>query len=128
MTWEATARSMVEVYREAAQAPLRDAATLARDAVGRERRLTEAHEVVVRRLIGEREHAQRMYDELNAEVGSGLSLIGPRGTLPEDAQRGLLAISAHPALSRGLFGAVASAFRAARLLNRAVLGRSRRGH
>jgi hypothetical protein len=69
-----------------------------------------------------------MYDELNAEVGSGLSLIGPRGTLPEDAQRGLLAISAHPALSRMLFGAVANAFRAARVLNRAVLGRSRRGH
>ena len=120
LTWEAAAKSMVEVYREAAQAPLRDAATLARDAVGRERRLTEAHEVVVRRLIGEREHAQRMYDELNAEVGSGLSLIGPRGALPENAQRALLTISARPGLSRPLYGALAGLFVASRAFGRAV--------
>jgi glycosyltransferase involved in cell wall biosynthesis len=120
LTWEAAANSMVEVYREAARAPLRDAATLARDAVGRERRLTEAHEVVVRRLIGEREHAQSMYDELNAEVGSGLSLIGPRGALPENAQRALLTISARPGLSRPLYGALAGLFVASRALGRAV--------
>jgi len=128
LTWAATANAMVDVYREAAVAPVRDAATLSRDAVERERTLRAAHEAVVRRLVDERKHAQGMYDELNAEVGSGLSLIGPRGALPEDAQRGLLAISAHPALSRGLFGAVANAFRAARVVNRAVLGRSRREH
>jgi glycosyltransferase involved in cell wall biosynthesis len=126
LTWEAAANSMVEVYREAAQAPLRDAATLARDAVGRERRLTEAHEVVVRRLIGEREHAQRMYDELNAEVGSGLSLIGPRGALPENAQRALLTISARPGLSRPLYGALAGLFVASRAFGRAVNGLLRR--
>src|SRR5205807_2604025 len=64
LTWAATARSMVEVYRAAAQAPVRGAGTLARDAVDRERRLTEAHETVVHRLVGERQHAQRMYDVL----------------------------------------------------------------
>ncbi|MCW3068920.1 MAG: glycosyltransferase family 4 protein [Solirubrobacterales bacterium] len=128
LTWSAAAAAMVEVYREAATAPVREAATLARDAVDRERRLTQAHEVVIRRLVGEREHAQRMYDDLNAEVGSGLSLIGPHGTLPENAQRALLTLSARPGLSRPLYGAVASLFAASRAVSRAIsrlLGRSR---
>ncbi len=96
LTWRATADAMVALYAEAAAAPVRDAATLSRDAVERERRLTAEHQVVVQRLIGEREHAQRMYDELNAEVGFGLSLIGPHGSLPDGLQRALLAISARP--------------------------------
>lgn len=127
LTWAATANAMVHVYREAAVAPVRDAATLSRYAFERERALTAAHEDLVRRLVDERKHAQAMYDELHAEVGSGLSLIGPRGTLPEDAQRGLLAISAHPALRRALFGAVAHAFRAGRVLNRMIRRRVLRG-
>jgi glycosyltransferase involved in cell wall biosynthesis len=126
LSWAATAAAMVEVYREAASAPVRDAATLSRDAVEREHRLTAAHETVVQRLIGERVHAQRMYDELNAEVGSGLSLIGPRGSLPENLQHALLTLSARPALSRPLYGALAYAFLAARAFNRAVWGRLRR--
>jgi glycosyltransferase involved in cell wall biosynthesis len=126
LTWKDAANALVGVYSEAASAPVRDAATLSRDAVERVRRLTEAHEAVVRRLIGEREHAQRMYDELNAEVGSGLSLIGPRGTLPENLQRALLTLSARPALSRPLLGALAALFAAARAVNRAVHGRLRR--
>jgi glycosyltransferase involved in cell wall biosynthesis len=128
LTWAATATAMVDVYREAAVAPVRDAATLRRDAVDREQQLTAAHKTVVRRLIGEREHAQGMYDELNAEVGSGLSLIGPRGALPENVQRALLALSARRALSRPLYGALAYAFLAGRALNRAVRGRLRRRH
>jgi hypothetical protein len=66
-----------------------------------------------------------MYDELNAEVGSGLSLIGPNGALPENLQRALLAISARPSLSRPLYGALAWAFVAARFLGR-ILGGSHR--
>ena len=107
---------------------MRDAATLSRDAVERERRLTAEHQVVVRRLIGEREHAQRMYDELNAEVGFGLSLIGPHGSLPDGLQRALLAISARPALNRMLFGALAKAFVAARGIGRTFGRASRRSH
>jgi glycosyltransferase involved in cell wall biosynthesis len=126
LTWEATANSMVEVYREAVQAPVRVAGTLARDAVEREQRLTAAHEVVVRRLIGEREHAQRTYDALNAEVGSGLSLIGPHGTLPENAQRALLALSARPVLSRPLYGSLSKVFAASRAVKSAVRGLLRR--
>ena len=61
-----------------------------------------------------------MYDELNAEVGSGLALIGPNGALPDSVQRALLALSARPALSRPLFGAVARAFVAARAVARPV--------
>jgi glycosyltransferase involved in cell wall biosynthesis len=120
LTWAAAADAMVDVYREAASAPVRDAATLSHDAVDRERRLTAAHEVVVRRLIAEREHAQRMYDDLNAEVGSGLSLIGPHGTLPEAVQRALLTLSDRPAVSRPLYGALAYVFVGARALSRTV--------
>jgi Glycosyl transferases group 1 len=128
LTWVATAGAMVDVYREAASAPVRDAATLSRDAVSRERRLTAAHDVVVSRLIAEREHAQGMYDELNAEVGSGLSLIGPHGTLPENAQRALLTLSGNPALSRPVYGALAYMFVGVRALVhalRTMLRRSR---
>jgi glycosyltransferase involved in cell wall biosynthesis len=126
LTWATTAAAMVDIYREAASAPVREAATLSRDAVERERRLTAAHEVVVRRLIGERRHAQRMYDELNAEVGSGLSLIGPRGTLPENAQRALLTLSARPALARPIYGAVSKLFLASRAIGRAITALLRR--
>jgi glycosyltransferase involved in cell wall biosynthesis len=125
LTWRATADAMVALYGEAAAAPVRDAATLSRDVVAREGRLTAEHQVVVRRLIGEREHAQRMYDELNAEVGFGLSLIGPHGSLPDSLQRALLAISARPALSRPLYGVLAKAFAAMRGIGRLLRGTPR---
>ncbi|MCW3068960.1 MAG: glycosyltransferase family 4 protein [Solirubrobacterales bacterium] len=125
-TWSAAAAAMVDVYREAAIAPVRAAATLARDAVDREQRLTAAHETVVIRLIGEREHAQRMYDDLNAEVGSGLSLIGPHGSLPGDLQRALLMLSARRRLSRPVYGALAKLFVAGRAVRRALNGLPRR--
>jgi len=125
LTWRATADAMVALYAEAAAAPVRDAATLSRDAVERERRLTAEHQVVVQRLIGEREHAQRMYDELNAEVGFGLSLIGPHGSLPDGLQRALLAISARPGLSRALYGACSRVFVGARAIGRTIRRRPR---
>jgi glycosyltransferase involved in cell wall biosynthesis len=120
LTWGAAAATMVEIYREAARAPVRDSATLSRDLVKREARLSVQHDAEVRQLVGEREHAQRMYDELNAEVGSGLALIGPNGALPDSVQRALLALTARPALSRPLFAAVAKAFVAARTVARPV--------
>lgn len=109
-TWDAAAAAMVEIYREAALAPVRDSATLSRDLVRREARLSVQHEVEVRELVGEREHAKRMYDELNAEVGAGLALIGPHGALPDSVQRALLALAARPALSRPLFAALSRVF------------------
>jgi glycosyltransferase involved in cell wall biosynthesis len=118
LSWEAAARSMVAVYRQAALAPVRDAATLSRDAVAREDRLSVEHRLEAAQLVREREHAQRMYEELNAEVGSGLSLIGPHGTLPDGLQRALLALSARPAVSRPLFGALARIFALGRALAR----------
>ena len=111
---------MVEIYREASRAPVRDAATLSRDAVARERELTAAHQAVVQTLIDERELVLGDYDKLLAEVGPARGLIGPRGSLPEDLQRGLLALSAHPPLSRPLYGLAAGAFRAARAVARIV--------
>jgi glycosyltransferase involved in cell wall biosynthesis len=126
LTWDAAAAALVEVYREAALAPVRDAATLSRDAVAREGRLSVEHDFEAAQLVREREHAQRMYDELNAQVGSGLGLIGPHGALPEDVQRALLTLTARPALSRPLLNAVARAFRLARACSRLLRG-PRRG-
>jgi hypothetical protein len=120
LTWDAAAAAMVEIYREAALAPVRDSATLSRDLVKREARLSVQHIAEVKQLVGEREHAQRMYDELNAEVGSGLALIGPRGALPDGVQRALLALSGRPALSRPLFAAAAGVYRAVRALARPI--------
>ncbi len=119
--WEQAAEATVEVYREALVAPVREAAALSRDEVVREHELREliaAHDELVRRLVGEREHARGMYDELNAEVGSGLALIGPHGSLPEDLQRALLALGHRPRLSRPLYGALAGTFRAGRNVRR----------
>jgi glycosyltransferase involved in cell wall biosynthesis len=126
LTWSTTAMSLVEVYREAVAAPVRDAATLSRDAVARERTLTAAHEAVVQTLIGERERVLGDYYELVAAVGPARSLIGPRGTLPEDLQRALLALSARPGLSRPLYACLARLFAGTRGLSRALRGVLRR--
>jgi glycosyltransferase involved in cell wall biosynthesis len=126
LTWGSTATRMVEVYREAAVAPVRDAATLSRDVVERERTLTAAHEAVAQMLVDEREHVLHDYDELIDQLGPGRGLIGLHGTLPEGLQRALLALSAHPAFSRPLFGVLSRTYLAARTLGRAVRGRSRR--
>ena len=64
LTWARTAAAMVDVYREAALAPVRDAATLSRDTVERERELTAAHQEVAQKLIGERELVLGDYNEL----------------------------------------------------------------
>jgi hypothetical protein len=120
LTWDATAAAMVDIYREAALAPVRDSATLSRDLVKREARLSVQHDAEVSQLVGEREHAQRMYDELNAEVGSGLALIGPNGALPDGVQRALLALTARPVLSGPLFAAVTGVYVAVRAITRPV--------
>jgi hypothetical protein len=128
LTWNAAAVAMVEIYREAARAPVRDSATLSRDLVKREARLSVQHDAEARQLVAEREHAQRMYDELNAEVGSGLALIGPNGALPNGVQRSLLALTARPALSGPLFAALTGVYVVVRTLTRpigALLRRSR---
>jgi glycosyltransferase involved in cell wall biosynthesis len=127
LTWTDAAAAMLEVYDEAAVAPTREAATLSRDEVEREHELREliaAQDALVATLAEERAHAQRMYHELNDEVGFGLSLIGPHGALPEDVQRALLALSARPTASRPLYGAIARVFRTARALGRTVRGGS----
>jgi glycosyltransferase involved in cell wall biosynthesis len=120
LTWERTADAMVAIYREAAPALVRVAATLSRDAVARERELNAAHQEVVQMLIDERELVLGDYERLLAEVGAGRGLVGPHGSLPEDLQRGLLALGAHPALSRPLYGFAAGAFRLARAMARGV--------
>jgi glycosyltransferase involved in cell wall biosynthesis len=129
-TWTDAAAAMVEIYDEAAVAPVREASVLSRDEVHREHELHEliaAQDALVATLARERDHARRMYDELHTETGIGLGLIGPHGALPENLQRALLALSARPALSRPLYGAGSGAFRALRALGRLGGGGSRRG-
>jgi glycosyltransferase involved in cell wall biosynthesis len=120
LTWAKAAASMVEIYREAAAAPVREAATLSRDAVAHERELTAAHAATVQTLIDERELVLNDYNELLAEVGPARSLVGPQGALPEDLQRGLLALSARPGLSHPLYGLLARLFAGIRALARGV--------
>jgi glycosyltransferase involved in cell wall biosynthesis len=124
LTWAAAGQATVQIYREAAVAPVRDSGTLSRDIVQRERRLSVEHELQAAQLTREREHAQRMYGELNARVGSGLSLIGPQGTLPDGLQRALLALSAHPAIARPLFEALSRVFVVGRAVARLLGVRS----
>ena len=68
----------------------------------------------------------RAPDQLNAEVGSGLALIGPNGALPDPVQRALLALTRRPALSRPLFAAVAGVYEAVRALVRPIRALLRR--
>lgn len=123
LTWAGAAAQTLQAYEEAIVAPTREAIALSRDELAREQELRElvaAQDAMVEQLVGERRHAQRMYEELNTEVGFALGLIGPNGALPEDVQRALLALSAHPGVSGPAFGAVARMFRALRALSRGV--------
>jgi glycosyltransferase involved in cell wall biosynthesis len=128
LTWDRAAVATVDAYREAAAAPVREAATLSRDAVARERELTASHAATVQTLIDERELVLSDYDELLVAVGPARSLVGPRGALPEDLQRGLLALSARPALSRPLYGSLARLYTLVRALGRTLRAALRRGH
>src|SRR3984957_13578757 len=115
LTWAAAADAVVEAYKEALIAPVREASELSRAEVEREHEvqdLTGAHDALVAQLARERDPARRMYEGLNASVGFGLSLIGPNGALPDDIQRALLALSARPAVSGPAFRVAAGAFRA----------------
>lgn len=120
LTWERAAQATVEAYHEAALAPARDATMLSRDAVARERELLADHQEVAQMLIDERELVLSDYNTLLAEVGPARGLIGEHGSLPEDLQRGLLALSAHPTLSRPLYGLLAAVFRTSRAVARIV--------
>jgi glycosyltransferase involved in cell wall biosynthesis len=126
LTWDRAAAATVEIYREAALAPVRDSATLSRDLVAREARLSVQHEEEVASLVDMREHARQMYDALNAEVGFGLILIGPNGALPENVQRALLALVARPSLSRPLFRCLSGVFLGVRAFLRPIKALSRR--
>ena len=128
LTWDRAAVATVAAYREAAEAPVREAARLSRDAVARECALTAAHAETVQTLIDERELVLRDYNALLAEVGPARSLIGPEGALPDDLQRGLLALSARPGLSRPLYGALARLYAGARAVGRALRAPLRHRH
>ncbi len=126
--WSETARATVAVYREATIAPVPEARQLSRDELSREtemRELVAAQERLSAQLAAEREHARGMYETLNTEVGSGLALIGPHGAMPEDLQRGLLALSANARISRPIFAALAALFRLARGIRPGRRDRSR---
>jgi glycosyltransferase involved in cell wall biosynthesis len=120
LTWAAAASAILACYREAASAPVRDAATLSRDAAERELQLTQAHAATVQTLIDERELVLRDYNDLIEELGPGRGLIGPHGSLPEEAQHALLALSSRPTLSRAVYDAVSRGFVIGRAFRRAT--------
>jgi glycosyltransferase involved in cell wall biosynthesis len=129
LTWSATANATVATYREAVVAPTRESAKLSRDELQRERELrflVAAQDAATEKLSLEKAHAKRMYDELHEQVGFGLGLIGPQGSLPEDVQRALLAFGSEPRRSRLVYAAIAGSFRVLRSLGRiARAGRHR---
>jgi glycosyltransferase involved in cell wall biosynthesis len=122
LTWADCAGRMIAVYREAAGAPLREGATLARDASERERVLAADHAATVQKLIDERELVLGDYEALLEEVGPGRALVGPHGGLPPDLQQGLLALTARPALARAVLVLPARLYAALRALARGVRG------
>ena len=74
-TWDAAARSLVAAYRDVVRLPARPVRRLAADAV---------------QIEAERGEWEGKYWHLRNEVGStGLSLVGPEGELPDEAQRAL---------------------------------------
>ena len=126
LTWESAADATIAAYGEALISPVRESAVLSRDELDREHELRELvadQNALVALLATERDHAKTMYDELHAEVGFGLSLIGPKGALPEDVQRALLALDARPGIGGPLFRAGGAVFRAGRRIAR-LIGRS----
>ncbi len=134
-SWADTAQETLLAYREALIAPVRESAMLIAEAVRHDRELgerIEAHDAVVARLATERDHsdsegrkAWEAYLHLKEEVGIGLGLIGPKGALPEDVQRALLALSRRSWFGMLVLTPVALIFRAARAIAR--LGRARTG-
>ncbi len=123
LTWEAAAEATLAAYNEALISPVRESALLSRDELDREHELRELlarHDSLVALLAKERDHAKTMYEQLHAEVGFGLGLIGPNGALPEDVQRALLALDARPGIGGPLFRVSGALFRAARSIARLV--------
>jgi glycosyltransferase involved in cell wall biosynthesis len=125
-SWADTARDTLAAYREALIAPVRESAMLVGEAVRHDRELGEriaAHDALVASLAAERDHSIRegskaweAYLDLKREVGIGLGLIGPKGALPEEVQRALLAISGRPLLRALLLTPTTLALRLLRAL------------
>jgi glycosyltransferase involved in cell wall biosynthesis len=94
-TWDGAAARMVELYEEAATAPGRESAALARD---------------VQRLDRDAQRLEKLearYFEFREAIGEdGLSLVGPDAVLPAAMRRPLLAISTRRWLRAPIFGAL----------------------
>ena len=129
-TWRSAAAAMVGIYEEVLVAPQRPAQTLSWDDFDREREVQEligAHDALVAALVAERDRlseelneSRLQYRDLREQAGFGLSLVGPRGELPEDVQRALLAFSGRHGLSGPAYAAAAQAYRAARAISRSL--------
>lgn len=120
LTWAAAAQRTIAAYREALEAPARAETVFAREAIVRELQLRATHQADVDKLIAERESVLADHAAMLAELGPGRALVGSRGSLPDDVQRALLALSARPFLARALFGALARVFAGARALRRSL--------
>jgi GT2 family glycosyltransferase/glycosyltransferase involved in cell wall biosynthesis len=100
-TWQATAESLINVYRAAAAAPTREAARLAEE---------------VLTVEAERAEAERKYNELwQSLTPDARTLVAPAGPLSPAGQRSLAAMVKHPLTRRLILGPAQVAHRIARL-------------
>jgi GT2 family glycosyltransferase/glycosyltransferase involved in cell wall biosynthesis len=91
-TWQSTAESLVDIYWTAAASPARDATRLGEE---------------LQRVEGEREEAERKYNELwQGLTPDSRVLAAPGGPLSPAAQHSLATIALHPALRRSILGPV----------------------
>lgn len=103
LTWQSTARRMLELYERTCSEPSRPLSRLEWD-----------------RLLGPRpEEPTEPPLELSEDA---LRLLGPDRALPEDLERPLLALATHPRLGRPMFGTIRAAYRLSRRLRTLGLG------
>jgi hypothetical protein len=100
LTWDETARRMLPVYEAAVLAPAREARVGAADALAADARRAE-FEALHRRLL--------------EDIGpTGLSLVGPGGHLPQDAQRTIAGLARRRLTRRPFLGGLSVLRRLAR--------------
>lgn len=102
--WDDTARGLLDVYRRAAEAPSREAASMAWDHVA---------------LAREREDFKLKYEDLWLALSDDArDLLGPASPLSAEHQRSLRALVNRPALRAPLLGVLKAGYRAGRTVRR----------
>jgi GT2 family glycosyltransferase len=112
LTWQQTARGLMDVYATAVAAPASTSRRLVNEFVtelGEREAAREAKLASERRLA----ELERDYGELRASFGeTERALVGPNGAIPAELRRPLLAIAHRPVLRAPTFGLLRFFYRA----------------